>query len=107
MHAGKMVKGILGRDKGMLGKEDSMLGRGESQAGNHGRNLGTSDHRQEFNLFKFLSKGICVRDLPVRPVVKTWPSNEGGMYLNPGQGAPLPHASWPKKKAKYETEAVL
>ena len=45
MHAGKVVKGILGREKGMLGKENSMLGRGESQAGNHGRNLGTSDHR--------------------------------------------------------------
>ena len=56
-----------------------MLGRGESQARNHGSNLGASDHRQEFNLLKFLLKGIYVRDFPVGPVVKTWPSNAGGM----------------------------
>ena len=36
-------------------------------------------------------------DFPGGPVVKTSPSNEGGAGSIPGQGAKIPHASWPKK----------
>ena len=32
------------------------------------------------------------------PVVKTLPFNEGGVDLIPGQGAMIPHISWPPKK---------
>ena len=38
------------------------------------------------------------RDFPGGPVVKTLPSSAGGAGLIPGQGARVPHASWPKKK---------
>ena len=38
--------------------------------------------------------------------LKTSPSNTGGAGLIPGQGAKIPHASWPKKP-KYKTEAIL
>ena len=37
-------------------------------------------------------------------MVKTSPSNAGGVGSIPGQGAKIPHASWPKKtkhKKKY------
>ena len=37
-------------------------------------------------------------DFPGSPVVKTSPSNAGGAGLNPGQGAKIPHASWPKNQ---------
>ena len=40
------------------------------------------------------------------PVVKTSSSNAGGEGLIPGQGARVPHASWPKKP-KHKTEAIL
>ena len=36
-------------------------------------------------------------DFPGDPVVKTSPSNIGGVGLIPGQGAKIPHASWPEK----------
>ena len=39
-------------------------------------------------------------DFSGSPVVKTLPSNAGGASSIPGQGAKIPHASWPKK-AKY------
>ena len=35
-------------------------------------------------------------DFPGSPVVKASPSNEGGVDLIPGQGAKIPHFSWPK-----------
>ena len=44
--------------------------------------------------------------LPSGPVVRTWPSNAGGMGLIPGQEAKIPHTSWPKKQ-KHTTEATL
>ena len=39
-------------------------------------------------------------------MVETSPSGAGGVGLIPGQGAKIPHASWPKK-SKHETEAIL
>ena len=36
------------------------------------------------------------RDFPGGPVVKTSPSNARGVGSIPGQGAKIPHASWPK-----------
>ena len=36
------------------------------------------------------------RDFPGSPVVKTSPSNAGGVGSIPGRGAKIPHASWPK-----------
>ena len=42
--------------------------------------------------------------LPGSPVVKTLPSNTGGPSLNPGCGAKIPHASWPKKTKKKKTQ---
>ena len=38
------------------------------------------------------------RNFPGGPVVKTLPSNAGGMVSIPGPGAKIPHAWWPKKK---------
>ena len=38
------------------------------------------------------------RDFPGSPVVKTLPFNAEGVGLIPGQGAKIPHASWPKIK---------
>ena len=46
------------------------------------------------------------RDFPGGPVVKTAP-NAGGVVSIPGGGAEIPHALWPKKKKKNETEAIL
>ena len=37
-------------------------------------------------------------DFPGGPVVKTLPSNAGGAGSIPGQGAKIPHASWPKNQ---------
>ena len=37
------------------------------------------------------------RNFPGGPVVKTLPSNAGGMVSIPGPGAKIPHAWWPKK----------
>ena len=45
-------------------------------------------------------------DFPSGPVVKTLPSNAGGVGLIPGWGAKIPHALWPKK-SKHNTEATL
>ena len=38
------------------------------------------------------------RDLPGGPVIKTSPSNSEGVGLMPGQGAKIPHASWPENQ---------
>ena len=38
------------------------------------------------------------RDFPGGPVVKTSPSNAGGVSLIPGWGAKMPHASQPKNQ---------
>ena len=46
------------------------------------------------------------KDLPGGPVVKTSSSNVGGAGLIPGQGARIPHASWPKNQ-NIQTEAIL
>ena len=40
------------------------------------------------------------RDFPGGPVVKTSPSNAGGVDRIPGQGAKIPHAFGPKTKTK-------
>ena len=42
-------------------------------------------------------------DFPGGPVVKTLPSNAGGVGSITGQQAKTPHALWPKKK----TETIL
>ena len=39
-----------------------------------------------------------MEDFPGGPVVKTSPSNAGGVGLIPGRGAKIPHASWPKNR---------
>ena len=41
---------------------------------------------------------VKIRNLPGGPVVKTSPSSVGGAGLIPGQGAKIPHASWPKNQ---------
>ena len=46
------------------------------------------------------------RDFPGGPVVKTSPSDAGGVGSISGQGAKIPHASWPKKP-KCKTVAIL
>ena len=38
------------------------------------------------------------RDFPSSPVVKTLPSNAGGVDSVPGQGVNIPHASGPKNE---------
>ena len=38
------------------------------------------------------------RDFPGCPVVKTSPSNAGGVGSIPGGVAKIPHASWPKNQ---------
>ena len=45
-------------------------------------------------------------DFPGGPVVKTSPSNAGGVGSIPDWGAKIPHASGPKKP-KHKTEAIL
>ena len=45
-------------------------------------------------------------DFPDGPVVKTSPSNAGGVGLIPCPGVKIPHAPWPKK-TKHETGAML
>ena len=37
-------------------------------------------------------------DLPGGPVIKTSPSDAGGVGLIPGQGVKIPHVSQPKKQ---------
>ena len=49
---------------------------------------------------------ISLQDFPSSPVVKTLPSNAGGLGSIPGQKAKIPHASRPKKKTKQRTEAI-
>ena len=46
------------------------------------------------------------KTIPGGPVVKTLPSNAGGVGMIPGQGTEIPHALQPKK-TKHKTEAVL
>ena len=38
-------------------------------------------------------------DFPGGPVVKTLPSNAGGVGSIPGQGAKIPHVSWSKNQS--------
>ena len=38
----------------------------------------------------------CFGDFPGSPVLKTLPSNSGGVGSVPGWGTKIPHASWPK-----------
>lgn len=46
---------------------------------------------------KFFKKKINVGSFPGSPVVRTLPSNAEDASSGPGQGAKIPHASWPKK----------
>ena len=46
------------------------------------------------------------RDCPGSPVVETLPSNAEGAGLIPGQGAKIPHVSWPQK-SKNNTKATF
>ena len=50
-------------------------------------------------LLKVPSLKFYIRDFPGGPVVKTPHSNAGGEGSIPGQGAKIPHASWPKKQS--------
>ena len=43
-----------------------------------------------------------VWDLLGGPVVKTLPSNAGGVGLIPGRRAKIPHALWPKKSKHWK-----
>ena len=43
-------------------------------------------------------KRVYLGDFPGGPVVKTSPSNAGGAGSILGQGAKIPHASWPKNQ---------
>ena len=56
-------------------------------------------------------KILTCRDFPGIPVVKTLPSNAGGMgSFFPGWGTKIPYASGPKNqniKKKKKTEAIL
>ena len=56
--------------------------------------------RQTMILFK-----VKWRELPGGPEVKTSPSSAEGAGSVPGQGAKIPHASWPKKKNKKKNKA--
>ena len=55
-----------------------------------------------FTPIHFISSYLCLiiaeRDFPGGPLVKTSPSNAGGVGSIPGQGAKIPHASQPKTK---------
>ena len=44
-------------------------------------------------------------DFPGGPEVKTLPFNAGAAGLIPGQGAKMPHASWPKI-SQHKAEAI-
>ena len=46
----------------------------------------------------YLFKNIHFRDFPGSLVVKTSPSNAGGVGSIPGRGAKIPHASRPKNQ---------
>ena len=43
-------------------------------------------------------------DFPGGPVIKTSPSNAGGAGSIPGQGAKIPHASWPKNQNRKQKQ---
>ena len=52
-------------------------------------------------------KGPC-KDCPGGPVIKTSPSNAGGARSIPGQGAMIPHASWPNpRKTQNRSNIVI
>ena len=53
-----------------------------------------------------ISKVCTLGDFPDGPVVKTSPSNAGGVGSIPGQGAKIPHASGPKTH-NIKTEVIL
>ena len=44
------------------------------------------------------------KDFPGSPMVKTSPSNAGGVYLIPGQEAKIPHAEWHGKTKQNKTK---
>ena len=50
---------------------------------------------------------ISFGDFPGGPVVKTLPSNAGGVGSIPRWGAKIPHASGPKNQNIKKTEAIL
>ena len=49
---------------------------------------------------------LAHRDFLGGPEVKTSLSNAGAVGSIPGQGAKIPHASWPNKP-KHKTDAIL
>ena len=58
-------------------------------------------------LHLFSTQETGFRDFPGGPVVGTSSSNPGLVGPIPGWGAEIPPASWPKKKPKCKTEAIL
>ena len=44
------------------------------------------------------------RDLPGGPVVRTSRADAGGVGSTPGQGAKIPHASWPKNQNRKQKQ---
>ena len=70
---------------------------------------GSSRNLPNSQMMKKRTKFLCSKsnwDFPGGPVAKTSPSNAGGAGSIPGQGAKIPHASWPKKP-KHKTEAIF
>ena len=64
--------------------ETKLLTREKQEHFNDGRRASPSGRH-------YNQKHIC-RDFPGRPVVKTLPSNAGGMGSIPGWGVKIPHA---------------
>ena len=60
-------------------------------------NMDSAIQKGESLLYCLILKTYC-RDFPGGPVVRTSPSVTGGAGSIPGQGAKIPHASWPKNQ---------
>ena len=46
-------------------------------------------------------------DFPAGPLVKTWPSNAGGVGSVPGWEAKIPHACEHAKRTKHKTRSIV
>ena len=57
-----------------------------------------TDLRGKHHYYLYLSDKNTGEDFPHGPVVKTSPSSARGAGSIPGQGAKIPHASWPKNQ---------
>ena len=73
------------------------------------RAVGTSSCSDQGMRAVHTVKNLALRDFPGGPVVKTLPSNAGGVGSIPGLGTKIPHASQPKNQniKKKNPEAIL